>query len=694
MTLDALNIPRSFLAAFDLSFPFRQGVFAFARHPKEFFGNLPAMLRAAKNPEFAEQMVAAIKNDRTLIQTAEGFRPLNELTEEAKLFLPDISGTEAFEARAEEFLSQLAHRIPGVGFSERGFIAYGDKLRSDIFRNTLQSWARQAKPATADEIADLGIMLNVLTGRGNLPPELAKSLSFGFFAPRFAASRPQLFLAATVNNIPGARRVTGTVLGAPGQTTRVARLASQELVTSVGAGLAILGLVKLSGVGDVELNPLSSDFGKIKIGKTRIDFWGGARPWATTIARMITEKRKTSTGFVIPQNLMDTLTGFGRSKLAPPAALLVDVFAGETAIGEEIGTGGDILRRTLPLAIQDIADAVIQEGGAAGLLSPAALLGVGFQTYETPSEKKKRAFEDTFPNRTYQATTEDNAIVRDAIAEGKNKEALEDAFQPSPAQVKTEEARVAEATELGLFTLSQAVNRLEGMNLGDVIASGSEAGPEFIEAWEDYKDRVSGAVFEAVFGKDRRGSEEYLAWRDIKLRRDPVTSRPLWDEYFEAKDAAFAQLDPLLRRALKRARAPGNDPVLLKTVEAYEAARNLRREAFNLPRWIGIDAERSGQLVEIQRLAAAKNKELAARGSPDVPSETIYELVGLDIGDAALARQAWFVRPGSKEGDELRDPQRDRLLVSNADALFRFFPQLYREELLNIVGELERVGVR
>ena len=62
--------------------------------------------------------------------------------------------------------------------SQRGFIAYGDKLRSDIFRNTLQSWARQSKPATAEEIADLGIMLNVLTGRGNLPPELAKNLSF------------------------------------------------------------------------------------------------------------------------------------------------------------------------------------------------------------------------------------------------------------------------------------------------------------------------------------------------------------------------------------------------------------------------------------------------------------------------------------------------------------------------------------
>ena len=692
LTLDALNIPRSLLAAFDLSFPFRQGVFAFARHPKEFFGNLPAMLRAAKNPEFGEQMVAAIKNDRTLIETAEGFRPFNELAEEAKLFLPDISGTPAFEERAEEFLSTLAHRIPGVGFSERGFIAYGDKLRSDIFRNTLQSWARQ-KPATAEEIADLGTLLNVLTGRGNLPPQLAKSLSFGFFAPRFAASRPQLFLAGTVNNLPGARQVAGVVLGAPGQTTRVARLATQELVTSVGAGLGILALVKMSGVGDVELDPRSSDFGKIKIGKTRIDFWGGARPWATMIARMITGKSRSVTGEFSVSRL-STLGRFGRSKLAPPAALTVDVIAGETAVGEEIGTKGDILRRALPLAIQDVADAVIQEGLTTGLLSTAAFLGVGFQTYETPGEKKKAAFEEAFPDRTYQATPDDNRIVQGAIEEGNNKEALEDAFQPSPEQMETEEKRVAQATELGLFTLAQGVDALRGLSIEEVLASRSSAGPEFAEVWTDYLDRVSGAIFEATFGKDKRGSPEYLAWRAIKLRRDPETSKPLWDEFFAEKDAAFAKLDPRLQRALELVSTPGDDPVLQRAVEDFNAARDKRREFFDLPHWIGIDEERSRRLEEIQRLAEEKNTLLAAQGSPDVPSEVLYELVGLDIGDAARARQAWMVRPGSKTGDELRNPERDRLLVKNTDVLFRFFPELYREELLTITGELERLAAR
>jgi hypothetical protein len=678
LTLDALNIPRSFLAAFDLSFPFRQGVFAIGRHPKEFFGNLPAMLRAAKNPEFAEQMIAAIKNDRTLIKTAEGFRPLNELMEDARLFLPDISGTEAFEARAEEFLSQLAHRIPGVGFSERGFIAYGDKLRSDIFRNTLQSWARQGKPATADEIADLGILLNVLTGRGNLPPELAKSLSFGFFAPRFAASRPQLFLAATVNNLPGVRKATGIALGVPGQTTRVARLASQELVTSVGLGMSILGLVKASGVGDVELDPRSSDFGKIKIGKTRIDFWGGARPWATMIARMITGKSKSVTGEYSISRL-STLGRFGRSKLAPPAAVIVDVAAGETAIGEEIGTKGDILRRTLPLAIQDVAEAVIEEGGTAGMLSTAAFLGVGFQTYETVGEKKKRAFEEAFPDRTYQATPDDNRLVRGAIEEGNNKEALEDAFQPSPEQMETEEVRVTQATEMGLFTLAQGVEALRGSSAEEILTGNNDAGPQFAETWPDYLDRVSGAIFEAVFGKEKRGSPEYLAWRDIKLQRDPDTLEPLWDEFFTAKDAAFAKLDPRLQRALDLVDAPGDDPVLQQVVEDFNEARKKRRELFDIPRWTDVSATEQKRIENVHELVERKRTELAFQGLTDVESGTIYQLVAEENGISDdLLRKAFSLRPGSTSANLQRNDEYDQTLLTSTETLLPFFPDMFR----------------
>jgi hypothetical protein len=393
---------------------------------------------------------------------------------------------------------------------------------------------------------------------------------------------------------------------------------------------------------------------------------------------MITGKSKSVTGeFSISR--LSTLGRFGRSKLSPPAAVIVDVAAGETAIGEKVGTKGDILRRTLPLAIQDVAEAVIQEGGTAGMLSTAAFLGVGFQTYETVGEKKKRAFEEAFPDRTYQATPDDNRLVRGAIEEGNNKEALEDAFQPSPEQMETEEVRVAQATEMGLFTLAQGVEELRGSSAEEILTGNNDAGPQFAEVWPDYLDRVSGAIFEAVFGKEKRGSPEYLAWRDIKLQRDPDTLEPLWDEFFAAKDAAFAKLDPRLQRALDLVDAPGDDPILQRAVEDFNAAREKRRELFNIPRWTGIGAVEQKRIENVHDLVERKRTELAFQGFTDIESGTIYQLVAKENGISGdLLRKAFSLRPSSTSANLQRNPEYDQALLTSTEVLLPFFPDMFR----------------
>jgi hypothetical protein len=681
LTLDALNIPRSFLAAFDLSFPFRQGVFAFARHPKEFFGNLPAMLRAAKNPEFAEQMVAAVKNDRTLIQTTEGFRPLNELMEEARLFLPDISGTAAFEARAEEFLSQLAHRIPGVGFSERGFIAYGDKLRSDIFRNTLQSWARQGKPATAEEIADLGIMLNVLTGRGNLPPELAKSLSFGFFAPRFAVSRPQLLLSATVNNLPGVRRVTGTVLGAPGQTARVSQLAAQELATSVGAGLAILSLVKMSGVGDVELNPLSSDFGKIRIGRTRIDFWGGARPWVTAIARMITEKKKTSTGLIVPQSLIDTLKGFGRSKLAPPAQALVDVSVGESAIGEDIGTTGSILNRIIPLAIQDFRDAIEQEGLTMGLLSIAAFLGVGFQTYGSDlADAYNRHVEagDFGPNAPRYEAVETSLERRNNINKFDNLKTLAADIESSSTTMRAERSGqllpLAQSVVRGTPGAARNYHENRSGIMGFFAGSSENEFKDLNITLKGKDNEILTQIYEIDFLEDRDGDGIPGDEDDVRLA-------------IEEQDKFKALLSGPVRKALKNPENFFPDAAVIEVERRRNAALDKVDFLFdNISKYQGATVKESEQTDEyVLYVRQVQNDKLREFG--EAWGWTLSELaveLGQEDGKPDLGQWAsWAL-----SDNILRNDEYDQYLIDNQAIIAPVFPFMYNRVVFRESGVL------
>jgi hypothetical protein len=89
---------------------------------------------------------------------------------------------------------------------------------------------------------------------------------------------------------------------------------------------------------------------------------------------------------------LDIVTRFIQSKEAPGIGLLTDILAGQTYMGEDLNLeGGTILsqmyQRMTPLTIQDIIDAVDQEGPIGGVLGSASFFGVGITSYKlTPQE--------------------------------------------------------------------------------------------------------------------------------------------------------------------------------------------------------------------------------------------------------------------------------------------------------------------
>jgi hypothetical protein len=245
-----------------------------------------------------------------------------------------------------------------------------------------------------------------------------------------------------------------------------------------------------------------------------------------------------------------------------------------------------------------------------------------------------------------------------------------------------------------LFTLAQGVEVLRGQSAEAILTGNNNAGPEFADVWVDYLDRVSGAIFEAVFGKEKRGSPEYLAWRDIKLRRDPVTREPLWDEFFAEKDAAFAKLDPRLQRALDLVDAPGDDLVLQRAVEDFSAARKKRRELFNIPRWTGIGASEQEQIENVHDLVERKRTEFAFQGLSDVESGAIYRQVQQENGIAdELLAKAFSLRPGSNTANLQRNPEFDQTLLASTEVLLPFFPDMFRRrEIQAAIGSGTEIG--
>ena len=371
--LEIANIPRSLMASFDLSAPLRQGVFLVGR-PKQF------------GPAFGK-MFGAFVNDKayTNIQDAIINHPDYQIARDSGLSLTDLDSR--LGSREESFMSSMAEKIPGVGklvkASGRAYVGFLNKLRYDVFvdlvnkAENLELNPRKDRDLTKS-IADF---VNNATGRGSLPNALSKSavaLNTIFFSPRLIFSRLNLLNPAFYLK----------------QKPFVRKEALKSLFTFVGAGLTILSLAKISGaeVGD---EPRSSDFGKVKIGNTRFDMWGGFQPLVRASAQIATGKYISSTtgkemtlgeGYK-PMTRADIVQRFVEGKLAPiPSFIVALMKQQEPGSGKPVSVQKEIGKRFVPMVLQDLYD-LAQESPEllpAGLLS---LFGVGVQTYEDRARK-------------------------------------------------------------------------------------------------------------------------------------------------------------------------------------------------------------------------------------------------------------------------------------------------------------------
>lgn len=357
--IDIANIPRATLASWDLSFPLRQGAILVPGHPRAWTKSFGQMLKSAvpfKGKQYArmyEQMAAQSK-----------WAPLRSKSglEITQWGLAGITGRE------EAFMSSYAELIPGVKWSERAFTTMSNQLRINVFDDVARHWqlAGVTWESNADAYVKLAKFLNHATGRGHLGrfQHIAPELNAAFFSPRYQISRPQVVYDAfaSLGNAPARKVIAG------------------DLVKFVSTGMGILGVLKMGGT-DVEIDPRSSDFGKVRIGNTRYDFWAGNQQIARLTAQMITgEAKAVGTGKLIGIDRDETMLRFIRYKMSPPAGLAWDILKGETVMGEELTPESfnikkEAWERTVPMFIQDVRDSIRYQGldGTGPIISETAL---------------------------------------------------------------------------------------------------------------------------------------------------------------------------------------------------------------------------------------------------------------------------------------------------------------------------------
>ncbi len=365
--LQLANVPRSLMASLDLSAPMRQGVF-FVGRPKQF---IPAF----------KKMFGAFANEKAYqdIQDAIIKHPDYQLARDSKLALTD--NTVLLGTREEAFMSNWAERIPLIGkmvkASERAYVGFLNKLRFDVFADLVNKAELQGlDPRTNRDLTKaIADFINNATGRGTLPGALQKAavnLNTIFFSPRLIMSRlnlvnPHFYIK---------------------QTPFVRKEALKSLLAFLGFGIGVATLAKLGGA-EVGNDPRSSDFGKIKIGNTRVDPWGGFQQVAVMASRLISGKYVSSTtgkemtlgeGYK-PMTRADIAQRFLEGKLAPVPSFIVTLLKGQDGAGEKVSVPKEVAQRFIPMILQDLYD-IAQE--APGLLPVGmlGLFGVGTQTYK------------------------------------------------------------------------------------------------------------------------------------------------------------------------------------------------------------------------------------------------------------------------------------------------------------------------
>lgn len=311
---EVFNFPRGVMASWDLSAPLRQGLPLI--HKKEFWTALKPMMKSWASEEGFQASQAAIAERPLFKKRFDDLgNKLPSFADDAGLKLTDLTD---LTNREEALMSTWAEKVPFVRPSNRAYTAFLNNLRADVFENLVKNAnilggnVKESLPL-ARALADF---VNTASGRGKLSVDIPKRFQklFGdktelslessavllnttLFAPRLIASRLKILN-------PGYYIMA---------TPIVRREALKSLFAVAATGNVILQLAKMAGV-EVENDPNNSDFGKAKIGNTRLDPWAGFQQYIVAANRLVRPsfakvsglEEGTDTG-IVP---LDIATGF------------------------------------------------------------------------------------------------------------------------------------------------------------------------------------------------------------------------------------------------------------------------------------------------------------------------------------------------------------------------------------------------
>ena len=414
--LEFWNLPRALMATGEISFLLIQGGIQTLSHPinaarafKKAMEHFTSEKKAKQWGDFVRQQPYFEEMKKSKLSLSQYDAKLNA-REETFLggwvnYIWDYAGWPlSFASKKAYEVWKQANVFKAL---ERATVGYMNTIRILRYLDGAEKLRLEGKnfndnPQDYKNVADV---INTLTGRASLGPleGMSKPLSLIFFSPRNWASVIKTTTPFAFYHF-GKMGNDGTLKPSVAQKMAMADFMKYTAIT---ASFVALAAAHFNDDDDEEtevvMDPTSSDFGKIRLGDTRVDPWGGRIQMIVFQARQIMNAITTNgvtkqlgEGRFTPNRI--ELTGkLIQNKLAPAAALAVKW--GQTRVdkeGKQVMYGKEfLLSEELQGSLYPMYWGTIDElwkdqpETVAGFLTAYAFLGGGVSTYGNEKEKEK-----------------------------------------------------------------------------------------------------------------------------------------------------------------------------------------------------------------------------------------------------------------------------------------------------------------
>jgi hypothetical protein len=412
--LMSVDLPFSTSAAFRQALPLlgTKNWFKALKVSMQSYSKIPGVKNSGA--EFYEGVMADLKNHPLFRPRPDPMNPgkfKKSFAEEIGVRTTDLG--KDLTAREEATRSTWAEKLPWVRASNRAYTVFLNHLRV----NTLESLIKDSDILQQGGMNNMPLMKNLAefindaTGRSSLKTQVgfgkeisleksAKLLTDAFFSPRLMASRIRMLNPNTYMMAPKGVR----------------KQYVHGMMRAIGSWWTIASLAEMAGA-EVSKDPRSSDFGKIKIGNTRLDPGAGFQQFLVLGSRMRPEwtgmNEPMDTG-ITPLDLAGNLAGmggggttstgkstygkfrpfgvgfkpetrvstgieFGANKLHPTVKFAYDLM--RASENRPVNMADRTVQMFLPIIAGDIAELAKEDPALLPLIIPLGSFGMGSQTY-------------------------------------------------------------------------------------------------------------------------------------------------------------------------------------------------------------------------------------------------------------------------------------------------------------------------